>query len=137
MTVFGVIHPDDRDIAFREIEAAIRQERAATADIRILCEGDAYKPFHVVANISREADGGYLMYTSYTQKSEQGMSIQEMIPLAISTMMSASATSPMSRTRTCASFAAAKLLSGCWVSKAKECARRGNSGGSGRLSGRH
>ena len=89
-SVFGVIHQNDRDIALQEIEAAIRQGRVATVDIRILCGKGTYKPFHVVANISREADGTHLLYTSYTPKAEQGMSIQEMIPIAISTMMSAS-----------------------------------------------
>ena len=89
-SVFEVLHPDDRDIAFREIEAAIRQGRAAAVDLRIRCGQAAYKPFHVVANISRETDGSYLLYTSYTPITEQSMSIQEMIPIAISTMMSAS-----------------------------------------------
>ena len=89
-SVFDVIHPDDRAIAFQEIEAAIRQERVATINIRIRYGEGAYRPFHVVANISREASGHYLLYTSYALESEQGMSIQEMIPIAISTMMSAS-----------------------------------------------
>ncbi len=89
-SVLGVIHPDDREIAYQEIESAIRQQRVAMVDIRILGGNGQYRPFHVVANISREADGSYMLFTSYTPKSEQGMSIQEMIPIAISTMMSTS-----------------------------------------------
>ena len=89
-SVLGVIHPDDRDAACGEIETAIRNNREAVVNLRILCGKDIYKPFRVVANISREKDGNYLVYASYTLISEHNMSIQEMIPIAISAMMSSS-----------------------------------------------
>lgn len=89
-SVLGVIHPDDLIIVNQEIAASIRQRRDLSVHLRIRCGQSAYKTFHVAATITPEADGKYLFYASYTPISEESMSVQEMIPIALSTMMSAS-----------------------------------------------
>lgn len=89
-SVMGVIHPEDKNSIYQEIESAIRQKRNFSVNIRILCGTASYKPFRIDAKITPEPDGKYLFFASYTPISEQAMSIQEMLPIALSTMMSAS-----------------------------------------------
>lgn len=90
VSVFGAVHPDDAHVVRQEMEAAIRQKRNVVCDVRIRHGGGAYLPFHIVANILKQPDGSYAFYTAYTPISEQTMSFQKMLPMALSTMMSTS-----------------------------------------------
>ncbi len=89
-SVLSAVHPDDVTVVRQEMEAAIRQKRNVVCDVRIRHGGGAYLPFHIVANILRQPDGSHAFYTAYTPISEQTMSFQKMLPMALSTMMSTS-----------------------------------------------
>ena len=89
-SIFEVIHEDDQQMVKNEILAAIRQKRSIKVDIRILCGDNKYKPFHVESNIKEKGNGIYQLFTSYSLLSEETMSIQQMIPIALSTIMSSS-----------------------------------------------
>ncbi|MDD3919907.1 MAG: PAS domain-containing protein, partial [Eubacteriales bacterium] len=89
-SVFDAICPEDRQMLHQEIEAAIRQKRNAMCDVRILCGNGEYKPFHIVANILPEEQEAYSCYVFYMPISNKAMSVQEMLPIALSTMMSSS-----------------------------------------------
>lgn len=89
-SVMSAIHPDDREIVRQEIAAAIRQNRKAEVNARIICKKNDYKPFNMTANITREKNGLFLLYVSYTPISDDTMYLQKMLPVALSTMMAAS-----------------------------------------------
>ena len=88
--VMNAIYPDDRKIVFREIELAIREDRTVKCDIRVLCENGEYRPFHITATIVPVDDGKYLLYTAYAPVSDDAISYQEMLPVALSAIMSTS-----------------------------------------------
>ena len=90
ISVFGVFHPDDRDSVINELKAAIRQNRNAVCNARILCGDGSYKPFCITTNNVREENGNYLLYATFSRISDESMSIQEMLPIALSTMVEAS-----------------------------------------------
>lgn len=87
-SIFSVINPDDRPIIWQELFSAIRQNRKAIVDVRVLSDDGTYKPFHTEANIIPEQDGKYSLYTTCSPITDKAMSIQEMFPIALSTMMS-------------------------------------------------
>ncbi len=89
-SVFDVIYESDRNVVYQEIKAAINQNRDASCDIRIKCGNDQYHPFHITASIKLQCRGKYSVYAAYTKLSDHIMSIQEMLPVALSTMMSIS-----------------------------------------------
>ncbi|NMP37976.1 MAG: diguanylate cyclase [Clostridiales bacterium] len=113
-SVLDAIHPEDKTPVMQEIGAAIRQHRDAAIDMRIMCGAGGYKPFKVAANISPEPDGKYKFFVSYTSVSEQVMSMKEMIPIALSTVMSASGDLAYLKDRdsryVCCSASAAQML---------------------------
>lgn len=86
--VLGAVHPEDRPVLALEIAACIRQHRSFACDFRVTNGTGGYTPFHVTATMEREENGKYLFYTTYTPISTEIMSIQEMLPVALSTMMS-------------------------------------------------
>ena len=86
-SVLDAVDPNDRDMVRQEIESAIRQGRNAAIDCRLLYGEDAYKPFHISANITPKGDGRYALCTAYMPISDEAMSIQEMLPIALSTMV--------------------------------------------------
>ena len=88
--VISVVHPEDKPVLMLEIASCIRQKRDFACDFRILNGEGGYTPFHVVASVEPEENGNHLFYATYMPISKKTMSIQEMIPVAISTMMSAS-----------------------------------------------
>ena len=89
-SVFGMVHPDDVAIARSDIASAIRQGRNASCDLRIKYGDlqDEYRPFHVVANIVPKGEGRYSLYAFYMPISDGAMSLQEMLPVALSAVMS-------------------------------------------------
>lgn len=87
-SALDAIHPDDRRLVVQELRSAIRQKRNAEVNARLLSGGDLYKPFRVEAGITLEPDGRYSVFASYSPITERTMSIQEMLPVALSTMMS-------------------------------------------------
>ena len=87
-SVINAIHPDDRESAFQEIASAIRQKRNANVDARILYGENEYRPFHLTANITPAEDGRYLLFVSYTPIDGDTMSLQELLPIALSTITS-------------------------------------------------
>ncbi len=89
-SVIEKVHPDDRALIMQEIGAAIRHNRNITVDIRILCGESEYKPFHIIANVVKKKNGILQLYAFYIPLSEKVMSVQEMLPIALSTMLSAS-----------------------------------------------
>ncbi len=89
-SVFDMVHPEDRTLLRHELEAAIRQNRDLACDARILSGTAEYRPFHIMASIMQKDGGKYALFATYTPISEEVMSIQEMLPVALSTMMSTS-----------------------------------------------
>ena len=89
-SVLAAVFQADRGIIAREIDSAIRQKRNAICDVRILVGKSEYKPFHIVANIVRGEGGVYLLYTCYLALSDKVMSLQDMLPIALRTVMSSS-----------------------------------------------
>ena len=45
-----------------------------------------YTPFHITANFTGEDNGKYLFYATFAPISDEAMSIQEMLPVALSTI---------------------------------------------------
>lgn len=84
------IHPDSRETIANEIKAALHQGREISCDIRILHSSGKYKPFHVAARYQRESDSKYIFYATYTPISDEDLSYQQMLILALSTVMSCS-----------------------------------------------
>ncbi len=89
-SVMDVIFPGDKAAVENEVKAAIRQKRNACVDARILCGDSKYKPFRISANIIPESNGKYRLAVSYVAISDSAMSLQETLPVALSTMMSTS-----------------------------------------------
>lgn len=88
--VTEVIHPDDVALMLQELDAAVRQGRDGSCDIRILSDGGEFRPFHVSARILDQGGGRYSVCVTYTPISDEAMSIQEMLPVALDALMSAS-----------------------------------------------
>lgn len=89
-SVLEVIHPEDKSAISQELNAAIQQNRSINVSIRILCGKSGYKPFNIKANVTPEENGKYLLFATYTPISDEEMSLQEMLTIALSTMMSSS-----------------------------------------------
>ena len=86
-SALSVVHPDDRPAAHEEILAAIREKRYMDMVLRIRCEVDKYKSFHVKANIVPKAKGKYLLYLTFTPLSEQKISLHKVITTALTAIM--------------------------------------------------
>ena len=82
------VHPGDQAQIKQELDAAIRQGRDAACDLRILTGAGDYRPFHTVGRIVPKGDGLYAVYGAHTPISDEAMSIQAMLPIALQTMMS-------------------------------------------------
>lgn len=89
-TILDVIHPDDQELVIQEIQSAIRQKRNASMIVRIICGDGQYRSFKAIASIFPKDNGSYLLYATYEMLSEDTMSVQQLLPIALSTMMSAS-----------------------------------------------
>ena len=88
--VTDVIHPDDRAILFLEAESCISQKRDFSCELRVLNGLGEYTAFHVTATVAPEENGKYLFYTTYMPVDRQSISIQDILPIALSTMMETS-----------------------------------------------
>lgn len=89
-SVLGVVYPEDRETIRQEIGAAIKQMHHIDVMVRILCENGEYRPFRIQAKLTKEENGKYLFFASYIPVSAQTISVQQVISVAMSTMMSAS-----------------------------------------------
>ena len=83
----GVVSREDRSVISRELELAIRERRDIACDVRILCGDGTYSPFHIVGRILPGDDGARSIYAVYTPITDEAMSVQEMLPIALSAMM--------------------------------------------------
>jgi PAS domain S-box-containing protein len=86
----NAVYPGDRAVIGQELKAAIRQKRNCACNIRILCGGRGYRPFHIEGHLSSKKNGHYTLYAAYTPISAEIMSVQEMLPIALSAMMDTS-----------------------------------------------
>jgi diguanylate cyclase (GGDEF)-like protein/PAS domain S-box-containing protein len=84
----SAIHPDERQLLKNEIAVAINQRHDVTCDIHLRCGDDEYRPFHIVGRIVPKDDGKFSIYVSFEAISDEAMSIQKMLPVALTTMMS-------------------------------------------------
>ena len=89
-SVLDAIYPGDRAALLDEIGSAIRQKRVARADARILCGGGDYRPFRISAGIRLEAEGRYLLSVSYEPIYNRDTSLQDLLPIMLSTVMATS-----------------------------------------------
>lgn len=86
-SILGVVYPADLEIIKDEITSAIHQNRNCSVDVRIRYGEEGYAPFHITASTKRKADGNYLIFALYSPITNEIMSIQEMLPVLINTMM--------------------------------------------------
>jgi PAS domain S-box-containing protein/diguanylate cyclase (GGDEF)-like protein len=84
------IYPDDRRLVQQELAAAIHQKRNFSVNVRILCGSDKYRPFHIEGRLIPRENGHYAVYASYAPYEEGKMSVQALLPIALSTMMDTS-----------------------------------------------
>ncbi|MDD3920204.1 MAG: EAL domain-containing protein, partial [Eubacteriales bacterium] len=84
------VHPEDANIVIRELDSAILQKRDVVCDIRMRYGENEYRPFHVIARMVEKEEGKYAVYATYIPISDEAMSIQEMLPVALNAMMGAS-----------------------------------------------
>ncbi len=89
-TIFDVIHKDEIPLLFNEINDAIKQKRNVRIEVRILCGDGNYKTFRIIANVIKQASGKYAFYTTYEALTDNMLTVQEMLPVALSTMLSMS-----------------------------------------------
>jgi len=79
ISFIDAVFPDDRQLIAKELASAIHQNRNFSADIRIKCAGDTYKPFHIVGEIALQENGKYLCYAAYTPVSDEVVSVQSIL----------------------------------------------------------
>lgn len=89
-SIFDAIHPDDHEAIRRELDSAVRQRRNMEVDLRVLGGDGSYKPFHATATVTPEPGGKYEFFAVFTPISDDTLAIQQMLPVALSTMMSSS-----------------------------------------------
>ncbi|MDD3920296.1 MAG: EAL domain-containing protein [Eubacteriales bacterium] len=89
-SVVSTVHPDDRQILLREMEAAATQRRDAACNVRILCGENEYRPFHCSGCIVPKENGHISLYASYTPILENEITFQESIPIVLSAIMECS-----------------------------------------------
>ena len=87
--LLSAVEPGDIPLIKKEIDAAIRQRRNADVNLRIRYRGEGYRPFHATATVTDNGDGTYLLHVSFIPISNESLSVQELFPIAMSTMMSA------------------------------------------------
>lgn len=90
ISVTTFLHPADVEIAMQEVEAAIRQKRDIRCDLRILYSDEGYRPFRVDGSIERISKAKYQIFSTYAPIDKDVMSYQEVLSVALSTMMEAS-----------------------------------------------
>ena len=83
----NAVYADDKPFVLRELTAAIREKRDIACDVRLLYGDSAYRPFHIAGRILPKKDGAYAIYAAYTPITEDTMSVQELLPIALSAMM--------------------------------------------------
>lgn len=87
--VYDPIYPPDRQIVELEIASAIKSKRDVHCDVRILYgEKKEYRAFHVNGKMVNLGGDKYSMYAAYTPISEDAMSVQALMPIALSAMLS-------------------------------------------------
>ncbi len=89
ISVLEMLHPADRKIAADEINSAIHQNRNISICLRIRGKENSYIPFRVTANVKKKSDGKFLLFAAYEPISQQKMNLEEIIPVILSTIMSA------------------------------------------------
>ncbi len=108
------VHPVDQPKLTQEFQAAIQQGRDFDCDIRIRYGKDRFRTFHVEGKIDRQPDGTYLIYTTFTPVSGETTAYREMLPGAVSAIMSISPDYTYVKDKdlryVCASLSTAKLL---------------------------
>ena len=90
ITVLDAVYPDDKVVIAREVALAIRENRSTEMDVRILHGDGTYHPFHITGHITKDADGQYTVYAAYVPITAPDYSYQAMLPVALSTIMTAS-----------------------------------------------
>ena len=78
---------DDRPIVHLELNAAIMEKRDVACDIRVLCGDGKYRPFHITGRITHNTEGSLSIYAVYTPVTDEVMSYQRMLPIALGAMM--------------------------------------------------
>ena len=81
------VHPDDRQIILREVTGGISVGRDLSCDIRIKCKDDRYYPFRVIGRVIKNKKGTYSIYASHVPLSDEVLSIQDVLSVALRTIM--------------------------------------------------
>ena len=90
LSVLDAVYPEDRDNILRALKDAIRRGCDVVCDMRIRFGGQAYRPFHVLGRVLPREDGRYAIYATYTPITGEAMSYQEMLPIALATVIGSS-----------------------------------------------
>ncbi len=84
------VYPDDIPIIEEEIESAIKQNRDVFCSIRIRYGEEGYRAFHVNGKMEQVSGSRYYIYLTYEPMSNEAMSYQDILTVALSTMMESS-----------------------------------------------
>lgn len=83
----AAIYPDDVPVIRQEFSAAVRDGRDMGCDIRLRHATDGYRPVHLSGRIVPRDTGSYRIYAAFSPISDEAMSIQEMLPIALGAVM--------------------------------------------------
>ena len=83
--------PETLRSVLTEVEAARAEHRDISINVRIYSDRDACAPFHLAGRVVELGDGRALIYATYTPISAGELSLNELMPIMLSTMMAASA----------------------------------------------
>lgn len=87
--VLEVVHPDDRRKLNDALRAAFIPGRQASCDIRIMDGRGGYIPFRLVGSAMEGSDKSSI-YVTFTPISQEELSYSEMLPVALSAVISSS-----------------------------------------------
>ena len=86
-TPMSAIHPDDLPVIMQELKLAFNQKRDISCDIHLRHLKLGYRSVHLAGRIVPGANGGFLIYATFTPISSEGKSYQQMLPLLLSAIM--------------------------------------------------
>lgn len=85
--VIKVVHPEDRELIYRELNAAHGEKRTIQFNIRLLCGNGEYRSFNLVGNMMEGSNGDTLIYACFFPISAEELAAREIIPVMMDSMM--------------------------------------------------
>ncbi len=86
----SAVHPDDIPVIMQDLGKALAENRDVVCDIRLRHLTLGYRYVHLVGRIVVTGDNAFNIFTTFTPITEEALSIQKTLPIAIQAMMDAS-----------------------------------------------